>query len=152
MSQKPINPFAMFDFTRAFDAMKMPGFDMEAIMRRQRETMEAMLEVNRVAVDGYQALMTRQIEIMRETVDTLAGSVTDLMKHTQPGDAARNQIEVTQRSLDKAYNNLRELTEMAGEANSDTFRVFQERMGEQLRDLTAAASNAKPNGSGKSAS
>src|ERR1039457_4145283 len=49
-----------FDFTKLMKDFKLPGVDIATIMDREKKNIEALTEANRVAFEGWQALVHRQ--------------------------------------------------------------------------------------------
>ncbi len=162
MSDAP-NPFFLFDPTRMMDLFKVPpgsgspfsgvapggmgqGMDMQALMDTQRRAFEALADANRVAAEGYQGVMARQVDIMRETLDTVSGALADLSRHTNPADAAQAQLDLSRQAVDRAYASLRELTELTNEANTRAFQTFQDRMAGLWPDTPSAEASGAGTG------
>ncbi|MGF1456057.1 MAG: phasin family protein [Alphaproteobacteria bacterium] len=141
MTSKSPNPFFPFDMSKFFDTFSTSNTDIQTMMDRQRKAVEAMVEANRTAAEGYQSLFTRQMELMQETLNALSTSMNEIMKHTNPSDAANAQLQVARKSLDHAYESMRELTEMANEANSNAVKVFQSHMGDAMKEWSTAMQN-----------
>ncbi len=150
MSDKmSVFPFNVFPLMQGFTATN--GFGMEALVERQRQAMEAMMETNRAAIEGYQCLMTRQMEMAQDTMQQSAAIMRDMMTPGTPVEAASRQMALVQSVCGKAYENMRELTDLATEANTGAAKVFQDHMGGQIAELSAAASTGKANGKGQGA-
>ena len=60
----PTFPFLENDFSKMFSEFKIPGFDMQALVATQRRNIEAVTAANQLAVEGVQAVMRRQTEII----------------------------------------------------------------------------------------
>ncbi len=58
---KTVNPFG--DFTRMLGDMKLPGFDLGALVEMQKKNVEAVIAANRVGMDGVRAMIERQVQI-----------------------------------------------------------------------------------------
>ncbi len=141
MNNKSTNPFFPFDMTKFFETFSTSNADIQTMMDRQRKAVEAMVEANRTAAEGYQSLFTRQMELMQETLNALSTSMNEIMKHTNPSDAANAQLQAARKSLDHAYESMRELTEMANEANSNAVKVFQSQMGDAMKEWSSVMQN-----------
>ena len=57
-----------FDFTKLMSQFRLPGVDFAALVDRERKNIEALAEANRIAFEGWQALVRRQAEILQETM------------------------------------------------------------------------------------
>ncbi len=78
----PFNPFAnvdfskfdmsKFDITKMMGDVKIPGFDVQAIMDAQRKNIEALNAANQTAVQGMQAVAQRQAEILTQAMNEIS--------------------------------------------------------------------------------
>src|SRR5450631_1202053 len=57
-----------FDFSKLTKDFKLPGVDIATIMDREKKNIEALTEANRIAFEGWQALVRRQAEILQESI------------------------------------------------------------------------------------
>src|ERR1700687_3479154 len=57
-----------FDFMKLMKDLKLPGVDLATIMEREKKNIEALTEANRVAFEGWQALVHRQTEILQDSI------------------------------------------------------------------------------------
>ncbi len=129
MTQKSASKDA--DMTAAFSAFLPFGAqtpDLDALADRQRQMLQTMMEMNRAALEGYQTVMVRQAELLSESVEDMTQSVQDMMAQPEPGAVATRQVALMRRSLEQAYSNVRELTELATEANATALKIFQDHM------------------------
>jgi phasin family protein len=126
--QESKNPWPNFDVSELFKQFQIPGVDVSKLMEGQRENIKALQEANQTALQGWQNLMTRQTELMREA------SVSDTVK-TPPGEMAQKQIEHGQRAFEKALSNMRELAEMAIKSQSDAADVIRKRFEAGLKEI-----------------
>jgi phasin family protein len=101
-------------------------FDVGGLMEMQRKAFEGMLEGWGKAASGYQRLATRQMEMMRETMDEMNAALTDLGgtggKSGKPGEA---QLELARRALERASANMKELMGLAASANAEAMQSMQ---------------------------
>src|SRR6202051_1467842 len=84
-----------FDFTKLMSDFKLPGVDLATIMDREKKNIEALTEANRVAFEGWQALVHRQAEILQESIKRAVGTV-------QGEDAGTRHMDVAARAFDNA--------------------------------------------------
>jgi len=76
MADNPFNPFAnvdfsKFDFSKTMGDLKIPGFDVQAIMDAQRKNIEALTAANQTAVQGMQAGAQQQAEILSQAMNEI---------------------------------------------------------------------------------
>jgi phasin family protein len=132
--QESKNPWPNFDVSELFKQFQIPGVDVSKLMEGQRENIKALQEANQTALQGWQNLMTRQTELMREAFEAWQASVSDTVK-TPPGEMAQKQIEHGQRAFEKALSNMRELAEMAIKSQSDAADVIRKRFEAGLKEI-----------------
>jgi len=119
-----------FDFTKLMKDFELPGVDLAAIMDRERKNIEALTEANRVAFEGWQALVRRQAEILEESIRRAVGTV-------QGEDAGTKRMDMAAHAFETTLANMRELTEMAVKSQTEAFDIIRKRVGENLAALGA---------------
>jgi len=146
------NPFAfdadklaeMFkapDLNKMFEGMKMPGFDMTAMMDTQKKNVEALVAANRAAAAGYQDFYKKQMAIFEETMSAAQAQMASMGENLGP-DAATKQADLYKVAFEKALANMTELAEAAKKANEEAFAIVSARVKESLAELQALAPKA----------
>ena len=142
----PFNPFAAMDFSKfdlgKFDVTKMlgdvkiPGFDMQAIMDAQRKNIEALTAANQAAVQGMQAVAQRQAEILSQAMNEVSSIAQQLAgSASNPQEMTTKQAELVRKAFEQALANMRELAEMVSKSNTDAFAIINKRVTESLQEL-----------------
>jgi phasin family protein len=139
----PTNPFLENDFTKIFSEFKIPGFDMQALVATQRRNIEAVSHANQLAIEGVQAVMRRQGEILRQMVEESSSVLRDMMAAGAPEQKIAQQTELVKGAFEKALANLRELTEMVAKSNTEAADVLTKRIGESLTELKTSLQRTK---------
>src|SRR6476660_3343154 len=70
--------FFDFDVTKMMADFRFRPFDVEALMAYQRRNIEAISQANQLAVEGFQAVAKRQIEVARQAVEDVSALLRDL--------------------------------------------------------------------------
>ena len=65
-------------FSMANDGLPFSGPEVETIFASQRKNVEAIMQANRLAFDGVQAVWLRQLGFIQEAVEGLTTLVGDL--------------------------------------------------------------------------
>ncbi|HYD67876.1 phasin family protein [Azospirillum sp.] len=139
MAKQPTgNPFLEFDLSKALGEFKAPGIDIESILTAQRRNIEAVTAANQLAWEGLQAVLRRQNEILRQSVEEAGSMVSDVMGAGSPEDKAAKQAELAKAAFEKALANVRELAEMIAKSNSEAADVLSKRVSESLDEVKAA--------------
>lgn len=160
MSKPATNPFTDNEFTKYFDVSKvleMPrafqdfkapnGFSMEAMMDAQRKNIQALTAAMQTIAEGWQGVVRRQSETVREAIKENSSLMSDMMSSGTPEDKVARQIELARSSFERSMANGKEIAEMVTQLHYDAMEVISGRMGEcadEVRSMVrTAASNAK---------
>ena len=146
---EPKNPFLDFDVTRLVSEFRLPGLDTEAMLAAQRRNIEAVTRANQLAAEGMQAVMKRQTEILRQTMEEASRMMGDIAQAGGPERQAAKQAEIAKTAFEKAISNMKEIADLMARANQDTFAVINKRVAESMDEVRvllakAADGNGKP--------
>lgn len=119
----------------AMESIKVPGVDMNKILDAQRKNVEAVTEANRIAIEGVQALMQRQAEIMQQSVDEVTKQLQSFDPASDPSERMAKQTELAQEAFQQALDRMRELAEMASKSQQEAFEAIQARFNESLEEI-----------------
>lgn len=142
MANKPESLFD-FDVTKYLGDFKVPGVDVETLVATQRKNIEALTAANRLAYEGVQAVVKRQIEILRQTMEEVASATRDLSEPGSPQDKAAKQAELAKDVFERALGNMRELAEMMARSNSEAFDLLNKRFTQNLDEFRELLLKAK---------
>ena len=143
MATQNTYPFFGSDFTKVFSEFKIPGFDVEGLLAAQRRNIEAVSTANQLAVEGVQAVIRRQTELLRQMVEESSTALKDVMTAGAPDEKIAQQTDLVKAAFEKALSNLRELTEMVAKSNSEAADVLTKRIGESLDELKVSLQRTK---------
>ncbi|MEQ1754588.1 MAG: phasin family protein [Micropepsaceae bacterium] len=143
MVNKPNFPefdFKWPNFDQDFwDRFKIPGVDSSALMESQKKNFDALIKANQKAAEGYQNLMRRQTEILSETMQAIQEAASDLMKANDGRDLPKKQAELVEKTVSRALKHMKELADLTVSANTDAFRVIQDRAKESVLEMQELA-------------
>ncbi len=124
--------FAMYDpqkIAQMFDPSKLfgqrPGmgggdFDIEALMKKNQASFDAMVEANKAAAETYKDMLQKQMEIFNR-LSTEAQTLATEMKNPVDPDAARTNARIHADAAEKAFALMRDMAEAAQQANQAAF-------------------------------
>ncbi|MFM2044735.1 MAG: hypothetical protein RLY86_3311 [Pseudomonadota bacterium] len=156
MAKDMKNPFMDFDVTKFMDPskfmdmskmmvdFKVPGVDLDGVLAAQRKNIEALTAANQLAVEGLQAVLRRQGEIVRQTMEEASSTMTEMMAAGTPEDKIAKQAELVKAQFEKSIANMRELAEMVAKSNSEAAEVLTSRMTESIEEMKSALAKAMP--------
>ena len=140
-------PFSDFDVTKLFNPTKLfqdikftglTGFDVEAVLTGQRRNIEAVTAANQLAVEGVQAVLRRQAEILRVTVEETSTVISDILAAGSPEEKVSKQAELVKSAFEKALAHLKELSEMIAKSNGEAADILNKRVSEGLDEVKLA--------------
>jgi len=138
----PSNPFGNMDvskwgedFAKMMTDMRVPGVDPEQLVNVQRRNTEALAAANKTAAEGMQAVMTRQAEILKRSMEEATAAVQEMMTAGAPEDQVAKQVEMTKDGFESAISNMRELSEMMSKSQNEAMDILNSRIAESLEEL-----------------
>lgn len=124
--------------TDFFTSMFKTNMDMDKMIEAQRKNVEALVEAQRVAFEGYKSAMERQVALLKEAVSEYSNMTGDMFSGKTPEANASKQAEVAQNAFRNAFENSREIAEITTKTNQDAFAVLQKRFTEGVDEMKAA--------------
>ena len=118
------NPFG--DLTKMFEQFKVPGVDMSAIVDARRKDIEALVEANKAAYEGMQALATKQAEMLQQAMQGIQSAAG--------GDPAK-QAELARKACEKALSDMKELAEIARKSQTDAMASITQRATQNMQEI-----------------
>ncbi|MBY0430867.1 MAG: phasin family protein [Rhodospirillales bacterium] len=134
MAKHPESFFDM-DVTKFLGDFKIPGLDLDSIVTSQRRNIEALTAANQLALEGFQAVVKRQVEILRQTLEEVASASKEMTEAGAPQDKAARQAEMAKETFERSLANMRELSEIMARANSDAFDLLNKRFSQNLEEV-----------------
>lgn len=131
------------EFSNMLKQYKLPGVDVDSIVASQKKNLEALTSANRVAIEGLQAVVKRQAEILQETMNEASKAVDQLSKAGSPPEVAAKQAELAKDAFERALGNMRELAEMVAKANQEATNTINARISASLDEMKEVALKLK---------
>jgi phasin family protein len=143
MAKPTDNPFLNTDFTKLLGDFKVPGVDVEAILSSQRKNIEAVTAANQLAIEGLQAVIRRQAEIVRASLEEAGSYVNQVAAAGTPEEKATKQAELLKVAFEKSLSNVKELAELVAKSNTEAADVLSKRVSESLEEVKTAITKAQ---------
>jgi phasin family protein len=134
---KLIEQWEKFDFAKVADQFQLPGLDAQALVVFQKRNLEAFASANKVALEGAQAVIRRQAEIVQKSVEDASKALSELNTADTPQDKLVKQVELAKEAYEAAVANLQELTEIASKSNGEAASLLSARVSESFGELTS---------------
>lgn len=146
------NPFLSGDFGTAFQKMDYPA-DLSDFFAPVRKNVEAVAAANKIVLDGVQAVLKRQGEILTGYANDAAVLVEDAKNgaSADPQEVAVKSVDAAKVSLADTVANTRELSEILAKSQEEAFALMTARLGESLDEAKAAIVKMQPAAPAKAA-
>jgi phasin family protein len=146
-STKPVDPFA--ELTRMFESfmppglpdvgtmlekLRVPGIDISALATANRKDLEALVEANKIAYEGMQALARKQGEVLSQAMQSIQSVATGAAGSLQAADGAK-LAEMARNTYQKALADMTELAQIAAKAQADAVASLTQRASEHVQEL-----------------
>jgi len=129
-----------FDFTKILAEMKLPTLpNMDAFVTANRKNTETLSAVNRIAMEGAQAVARRQMEIMQQSMSEIAEAMTALASMKSPRAKAAKQAELVKTAYEHSLANMKELSDLIRHANGEALTLINKRFAEAMDEVKALA-------------
>ena len=132
----------MAEFSRLFADMKMPamGGGMEAFLAAQRKNMEVLSAANKVALEGAQAVATRHMEIIQQTMSEMSENLRDIASPESPQARAAKQADMLKTAYERAVAHIKELADLIQRSNGEALSMLNARFTEAMDEVKQLAS------------
>lgn len=129
---------AAADFGKFFVNGKVPLFDVEAVIASQRKNVEALTAANRVAIEGTQAVLRRQAELVREAIEELSTASKEFVAAGSPEDKLVKQTELAKAAYETTLANVRELSGLVQKTGEEAVSVISKRVVDNFNEVKTA--------------
>ena len=119
-----------FDVAKMLEQFKVPGIDMAAIAEARRKDIQALVDANKAAYEGMQALSRKQADMLAETMK----GIQDVASGAGFGDPSK-QTELVRKAVEKALADMKELAELARNSQTDAMSHISQRAAEHMQEL-----------------
>ncbi|WP_101067911.1 phasin family protein [Roseovarius salinarum] len=121
-------------FFAQMPALKSADLDIDAIIKRNQASYEAMVEANKAAAATYQDMLEKQMEIFNRMTQAAQAAAQDVQSPVD-ADAASKNAQVYTEAAQKAFELMREMAEAAQGANQQAFDRLSGQVTAAMDDL-----------------
>lgn len=127
MAKQTKAPFDM-DFTKLMADFKVPGVDLDAFAVAQRKNLEALTAANQCALEGFGALVRRQSEIARQSVEAASKVFGEVLAEGTPEEKVARQAEYFKSCYEQGLANAKELGDLAVKTQEEAAGLINARV------------------------
>ncbi len=137
MAKSPF-PFEVPDLTKMMGEYQIPGVDWSELMASQQKNLQALAKANQLLIEGAQAVVRREVEILQKAMAELAEASKEAIQRGDPKAQASKRLDLARTSFEAAISNMRELAEVAGRSNREALEVINQRALEGFEEIKQA--------------
>ena len=124
------------DVTAMMAQFKMPGIDMAAIVEARRKDIQALVEANAATFESMQAIASKQTEMLSQAMQGMQDAAKSALGTSGAADVGK-QGEVIRKGFEKTLANMKELADMAQNAQSEAMARITQRATHQMQEIKA---------------
>ena len=141
---KQFDPASMTkQYQEFFGSFSVPNLDMSGLIEAQNKNVQALTAANRAILEGTQALMQRQAEMVKQVLEEASEAAKSLSSVADPQEAADKQIKLIEASFSEALANFAEISEMVKNTQDETTKLMTARFNESLEEFRTTVGKLK---------
>ena len=133
-SPDPANPFGNLD--KLLEQFKVPGVDVGAIFESRRKDMEAVVAANQAAAAAMQQIAAKQTEILTQALQAAQEGALKLAQGVGGAVDPVKQAELTRKAYEKALGDIKELADIAQNAQTTAMAGITARAQQSAQELS----------------
>lgn len=115
-----------------------PVFDIKQFMETQRKNVQAMTDAMQLGMEGLQAAMSRQAEIMGRMVQDNSNFASTLIAEGTPEQKVQRQAELMRKSYETTIKSAREVSDIIAKSGEEAAEILNRRVSATLTEFKAA--------------
>lgn len=129
------NLFLNFDISKILEDMTIPGVDVTQLIATQQKNIAALTQANQLAYEGFQAVLRRQAEIIRDSIEETNKAAKEIIQRSTPQDRAILNTELAKEAFELSLSNAKELAEIIAKSNDEAFELLNRRYVQILDEI-----------------
>ncbi|WP_250474939.1 hypothetical protein [Caballeronia sp. GAFFF1] len=130
-TDQPAFPPGLLAYGNFIERFRARYLNWPAMAESHRKDIDALLQANRDAYDGFHAIVERRNALLLEEL----AQWTEIINGLTGPQAIAQRAEIGQKSLARAMQGIRELIELEGSVRNRTWKVLQDRVQERVTHL-----------------
>ena len=127
-----------------FGAMKMPEFNVDAMVAAQQKNIETMNLANKTVVESWQAFAKMQAKLWQVAVEDTGTLAQDVASAKEPTDKIAKQAAFAKAAFESSVSSARESQDLAAKAANKTVDIVSKRWSEGLKEVASYVEKTAP--------
>ena len=117
------------------------GVDFSTVVASHYKNLKALTEANKLALEGMQAVVSRQCEIGQQALKEFSSMIAEFAQPNGLPVRLAKHAEYSKQALEKGVSHTREIRDVMRKSSADAANVIIRRMTESLDEVREFASN-----------
>ena len=127
-----------------FGAMKMPEFNVDAMVAAQQKNIETMNLANKTVVESWQAFAKMQANLWQVAVEDIGALAQDVASAKEPTDKIAKQAAFAKAAFESSVSSARESQDLAAKAANKTVDIVSKRWAEGFEEVASYVEKTAP--------
>lgn len=135
MAKQPETPSFMDMLAKFGHDLKLPNVDVDAILDHNRKNLEALEKSARATAAGTASLVSRQREMLEETLREATEMAKNFRAPGDPRDLIAKQTEFAKKTFETAISNASEVAELVKKSGTESIDILRNRIREAMEEM-----------------
>jgi len=127
-----------------FGAMKMPEFNVDAMVAAQQKNIETMNLAHKTVVESWQAFAKMQANLWQVAVEDTGALAQDVASAKEPTDKIAKQAAFAKAAFESSVSSARESQDLAAKAANKTVDIVSKRWAEGFEEVASYVEKTAP--------
>ena len=126
------------DFSKIFTTFPLSGFPVDQLTFAQRRNFETATAVAQLAVDSWQAVFRRQIDVITQSAAEGSTGLQELLSPGAPHEKLAQHADFLKSSFEKGLSNVREVSDILVKSSGEATNLLAKSVSESLAEFKGA--------------
>jgi phasin family protein len=131
------------DFSRIFTAFPLSGFPVDQLAFTQRRNFDTATAVVQLAVDSWQTVFRRQIDVITQSATEGSTGLQELLSPGAPHEKLAQHADFFKSSFEKGLSNLHEVSDILVKSSNEATDLLAKNVSESLAEFKGALAKAE---------
>ena len=131
------------DFSKIFAPFALPGFPVDQLSVAQRRNFETASAVIQLAVDSWQTVFRRQMDVFTQSATEGSTGLKELLSPGAPQEKLAQHADFFKSSFEKGLSNLREVSDILVKSSSEATDLLAKSVSENLAEFKGSFAKAE---------
>ncbi len=125
----------MEQLIKTFGEYRLPGINVDTLLEGSRENVDALAAANKRVLENAEVMMTRQGEILRQTLEEASAALKALSSVDTPQDVVAKEAALFRNIFLRTLDNMREVADLTAQSSAEAFETVNERVRKNVEDI-----------------